>query len=155
LGLALLSPSENGQSFYRPMNRVVHLHIKSIMPENHSPDAPVFLGGGARPNDRFQKLCKIAGIPPKKNIETGKDEAWVPKDLRKTYATFYDERMPESSIEILGHSVGNITYRHYAYPAPLAFKATMSLPQPTAFRALVHGHEDECPCCRRKFAVPN
>jgi hypothetical protein len=145
---------KTGKSFYRPMNRVVHLHIKSIMPENPSPDATVFLGGGARPNHRFQKLCTIAGIPPKKNIETGEDEAWVLKDLCKTCATYYDEHMPESSIEILGHSVGGIVYRHYAHRAPLAFKAIMSLPQPTAFRSLVHGHEDECPCCRRKFAVP-
>ena len=34
--------------------------------------------------------------------------------LRKTCATYYDEYMPESSIEILGHSVGGITYRHFA-----------------------------------------
>ena len=56
------------------------------------------------------------------------------------------------SIEILGHSVGGITYRHYAHRAPLAFKAIMTLPQPTAFSALIHGHDDECPCCRRPFA---
>lgn len=33
------------KAFYRPMNRVVHAHIKSLMPENPSPDAPIFLGG--------------------------------------------------------------------------------------------------------------
>jgi integrase len=142
---------KTGKSFYRPMNRVVHTHIKSLMPENPGPDDPVFLGGGARPNARFQRLCAIAGIPPKKNIETGEDELWELKDLRKTCATYYDEHMPESSIEILGHSVGGITYRHYAHRAPLAFKAIMSLPQPSAFRALGHGYEDECPCCRRSF----
>ena len=32
------------------------------------------------------------------------DRRWVLKDLRKTCATYYDERVPESSIEILGHS---------------------------------------------------
>ena len=37
--------------------------------------------------------------------------AWVLKDLRKTCATYYDEHMPESSIEILGHSVSGVTYR--------------------------------------------
>ena len=26
-----------------------------------------------------------------------------------------------------------------------------TLPQPTAFNALLHGFEGECPCCRRKF----
>ena len=74
------------------------------------------------------------------------------KDFRKTWATYYDEHMPESSIEILGHSVGGITYRHHAHRAPLAFKAIMTLPQPTAFSALVNGYEGECPCCRRPFA---
>jgi hypothetical protein len=73
-------------------------------------------------------------------------------DLRKTCATYYDEHLPESSVEILGQWVGGITYRHYAHRAPLAFKAIMTLPQPTAFSALLHGHEGECPCCRRRFA---
>jgi hypothetical protein len=74
------------------------------------------------------------------------------KDLRKTCATYYDEHVPESSVEILGHSVGGITYRHYAHRAPLAFKAIMTIPQPTAFSALLKGHDGECPCCRRPFA---
>jgi hypothetical protein len=77
---------------------------------------------------------------------------WELKDLRKTCATYYDEHMPESSIEILGHSVGGITYRHYAHRAPLAFKAIMSIPQPSAFHSLVKGYDGQCPCCRRPFA---
>ena len=51
-----------------------------------------------------------------------------------------------------GHSIGGITYRHYAHRAPLAFRAIMTLPQPTAFQALVKGSGSECPCCRRRFA---
>jgi triacylglycerol esterase/lipase EstA (alpha/beta hydrolase family) len=51
---------------------------------------------------------------------TGREEPWELKDLRKTCATYYDEHVPESSVEILGHSVGGITYRHYAHRAPLA-----------------------------------
>jgi hypothetical protein len=30
-------------------------------------------------------------------------------------------------------------------------RAIMSLPQPTAFNALLHGFDGECPCCRRRF----
>ena len=74
------------------------------------------------------------------------------QDLRKTSATYHDENVPESSVEILGHSVGGITYRHYAHRAPLAFKAIMTIPQPTAFSALTKGGDGECPCCRRPFA---
>jgi len=85
------------------------------------------------------------------NVETGSEDFWELKDLRKTCATYYDEHVPESSIEILGHSVGGITYRHYAHRAPLAFKAIMTLPQPSAFLALIKGHDGECPCCRRRF----
>ena len=48
---------------------------------------------------------------------------------------YYDKHMLESSIEILGHLLGGITYRHYAHRAPLAFKAIMTLPQPMAFLA--------------------
>ncbi|CAN5369164.1 hypothetical protein BH10PLA2_BH10PLA2_35360 [soil metagenome] len=140
------------KSFYRPMNRVVHAHLRNIMPENPRPDDAVFLGGGIRPNARFQQLCNLAGIKPRANIEAGDEENWQLKDLRKTCATYYDEHMPESSIEILGHSVGGITYRHYAHRAPLAFKAIMTIPQPTAFSALVKGFDGECPCCRRQFA---
>jgi len=133
------------------MNRVVDSHMRSIAPENPQPDAPVFLGGGARPNARFRELCILAGIKNRKNIETGADEAWELKDLRKTCATYYDEHVPESSTEILGHSVGGITYRHYAHRAPLAFRAIMTLPQPSAFMALVRGFDGECLCCRRRF----
>jgi hypothetical protein len=141
---------KTGKAFYRPMNRAVHAHIKSIMPANPSPDSPVFLGGGARPNARFQELCDLAGIQPRADIETDRPEPWELKDLRKTCATYYDAHVPESSVEILGHSVGGITYRYYAHRAPLAFKAIMTLPQPTAFAAL--GFDGECPCCRRRFA---
>jgi hypothetical protein len=75
------------------------------------------------------------------------------KDLRKTCATYHDADVPESSVEILGHSVGGITYRHYAHRAPLAFRAIMTLPQPWAFLLLVKGFDGECPCCRRPFAA--
>ena len=143
---------KTGKNFYRPMNRTVHAHVKSLMPSNPNPDASVFLGGGARPNVRFQNLCDLAGISRKKNIETGEENPWLLKDLRKTCATYYDEHLPESSIEILGHSVGGITYRHYAHRAPLAFKAIMTLPQPSAFSAMVNGFDDKCPCCRRVFS---
>jgi hypothetical protein len=99
----------------------------------------------------YQRLLEGA-IKPKLDIETGEEEPWELKDLRKTCATYHDEHFPESSIEILGHSVSGITYRHYAHRAPLAFKAIMTLPQPTAFSALLKGSDDQCPCCRRRFA---
>ena len=76
---------------------------------------------------------------------------WVLKDLRKTCATYYDEHVPESSIEILGHSARGIAYRHYAHRAPLAFRAIMTLPQPSALRTLANGFDRQCPCCRRRF----
>jgi integrase len=143
---------KTGKAFYRPMNRVVHHHMKSIMPENPQPDGPILRGGGSRPNLRFKELCGLAGIRLKTDVETGTDKPWILKDLRKTCATYYDEHMPESAIEILGHSVSGITYRHYAHRAPLAFKAIMTLPQPTAFSALIKGYDGQCPCCRRRFA---
>jgi hypothetical protein len=121
------------------------------MPDNPDPDEPVVHGGGSRPNIQLQRLCQLAGLGSKSNVETGETERWVLKDLRKTCATCYDEHVPESSIEILGHSVGGITYRHYAHRAPLAFKAILILPQPSAFWSLVKGFDGECPCCRRRF----
>lgn len=142
---------KTGKPFYRPMNRTVHAHIKSLLLKNSCPDEPIFTGGGCRPNLRFRDLCQLAGIKPKTNIETGNDELWELKDLRKTCATYYDEHVPESSIEILGHSVGGVTYRHYAHRAPLAFKAIMTLPQPSSFASMVRGFDGECPCCRRTF----
>jgi hypothetical protein len=85
-------------------------------------------------------------------VATGEDESRERKDLRKTCAMYDDEHVPESSVEILGHPVGGITDRHHAHRVPLAFRAIMTLPQPTAFSALTHGHDGECPCCRRQFA---
>ena len=142
---------KTGKSFWRPMNRTLHTHLKSILPDCPDLDGPVFLGGGTRPNNRFRSLCSLAGIKPKTSVDPEKHRPWVLKDLRKTCATYYDEHVPESSVEILGHSVGGITYRHYAHRAPLAFRAIMTLPQPTAFKALAKGFDGQCPCCRRRF----
>ena len=142
---------KTGKKFYRPMNRVVHAHVKHMRHDSIDLNEPIFDAGGSRPNQQFQRLCELANVKPKQDVETGEEKPWLIKDLRKTCATFYDEHMPESSIEILGHSVGGVTYRHYAHRDPLAFKAIMSLPQPTAFNALLHGYDGECPCCRRKF----
>ena len=142
---------KTGKAFYRPMNRAVHSHIKSIMPEHIRPNEPVFHGGGSRPNSRFQQLCSLAEIAPKTNVETGEETLWLLKDLRKTCATYYDEHVPESPIEILGHSVAGVTYRHYAHRGPLAFKAIMTIRQPSAFSAMIKGFDGECPCCRRRF----
>ena len=94
----------------------------------------------------------MAGIKCKANAEAGAAAPGELKDLRKTRATCFDEHVPESSIEILGHSVGGITYRRYAHRAPLAFRAILSLPQPSAFKALANGFDGQCPCCRRSFA---
>ena len=110
------------------------------------------LSRGTRPNARFRALRGLAGIRPRTDVATGKEEPWELKDLRKTCATDYDEHVPESSVEILGHSVRGITDRHYAHRAPLTFRAIMTLPQPSAFSAILRGRDGECPCCRRRFA---
>ena len=78
------------------MNRVVHAHIKSVMPDRPAPDAPVFFGGGSRPNVRFRMLCELAGVKPKTDVANGEKIPWVLKDLRKTCATYYDEHVPRS-----------------------------------------------------------
>ena len=74
--------------------------------------------------------------------------------MPKTCATYYDEHIPESSIEILGHAVGGITYRHYAHRAPLAFKAITTLPQPTAFSALAKGPTANAPAADGRLSTP-
>ena len=143
--------TKTSKLFIRPMNRVVYSHIKYIEPKEIDPNLPVLFGGGCRPNEIFKKLCEIAGIRPKLSIEADNHNPWQLKDLRKTCATYYDQHIPESSIEILGHSVGGITYRHYAHRDPLAFKAISTIPQPTAFLSIAKGFDGECPCCRRRF----
>ena len=142
---------KTGKAFHRPMNRVVHAHLKSIAPEEPQPGHPVLLGGAARPNTRFRELCQLARIKPKKNVETGQDEPWVLKDLRKTCATYYDAHVLNRRLRSWGiqRPESPIALRP---SAPLAFKAIMTLPQPTAFMGLVRGFDRECPCCRRPFA---
>jgi hypothetical protein len=144
--MAILSPGENGQDVLpadESRRSCAHQEHYAGQPASRYSRLP---GGGSRPNIRFQELCDLANIKPRTNVETGEEEPWELKDLRKTCATYYDEHVPESSIEILGHSVGGISYRHYAHRAPLAFKAIMTLPQPTAFSALIKGFDGECPC---------
>lgn len=85
---------KTGKTFYRPMNRVVHAHIRSILPDDPRPNDPVFVGGGSRPNRWFRDLCRRAGIRLKTDVETGEQKPWLLKDLRKTCATYYDAHVP-------------------------------------------------------------
>lgn len=48
------------------------------------------------------------------------------------HAAEHDEHVPESKVEILGHSVGGTAFGHDAHRAPRAFLDVMILPQPTA-----------------------
>jgi hypothetical protein len=66
---------KTGKAFWRPMNRAVHTHLRSLMPAEPRPDSPVFLGGGARPTARFRGLCALAGVRPWVDAETGREEA--------------------------------------------------------------------------------
>jgi len=50
--------------------------------------------------------------------------------------------------------VGVFTYGHHAYRAPLAFKAIMTLPQPSAFLSLLRGCEGECPALQESTTTP-
>ncbi|QDU56707.1 hypothetical protein [Aeoliella mucimassa] len=82
------------KQFYRPMNQVVNVHLKSLRPEVLQPGQSVFDCGSSRPNEQFQRLCTLAGVKPKHDVETGEEKLWVLKDLRKTCTTYYDEHMP-------------------------------------------------------------
>ena len=73
------------KQFHRPMNRVVHAHLKSIRPETPQPDgdqsSPVARHG---PTSSSSYLCELGRrIKPKQDVETGEEKLWVLKDLRK------------------------------------------------------------------------
>jgi len=97
----VILPQEGTRHSSTPEREALCLIDDVVAPD---PDAPVFLGGGARPNKRFRTLCVLVDIGPKANVETVEEQPWVLEDLRKTCATDYDEHVPESSVEILGHS---------------------------------------------------
>lgn len=82
---------KTGKAFQRPMSRVISAHLRGSMPAEPRPYAPDFLGGGARPNARFQALCSLAGIKPRLDIQTGREEPWELKDLRKTCAAYHSK----------------------------------------------------------------
>ena len=63
---------KTGKIFYRPINRTVHAHVKSLKQAKVDPDSQVELGGGCRPNVRFKNLCKLAGLSPKKCLGCSK-----------------------------------------------------------------------------------
>ena len=62
------------KQFYRPMNRVVQVHLKSLRPDGREPDQPVFHCGSSRTNKRFQRLCDLAGVKPKQDVGTGDEK---------------------------------------------------------------------------------
>ena len=85
---------KTGKSFCRPMNRVVHAHLKSLRNELQDSDEPVFLGGSSRPSKRFRELCQLADIPPKtgcrdrraRTVGTQGSEKDLCDVLRRAYA---------------------------------------------------------------------
>ena len=64
--------------------------------------------------------------------------------------SFYD-RDAETNLAI-DHVVGHLHEPLRLRDLALAFRAIMTLPQPTAFSSLLSGRDGECPCCRRRFA---
>ncbi|MCA9123630.1 MAG: hypothetical protein H6822_00660 [Planctomycetaceae bacterium] len=42
--------------------------------------------------------------------------------------------------------------RSAASSRSVGLQGIMTIPQPSAFAALLKGHDGECPCCRRQFA---
>ncbi len=136
MGMAVLSPREDRQGVL-PADE----SCRSCASQEHPAEAtsirkPPYSWAGEHARTPASRNCaRWPASRPRANVETGMEEPWELKDLRKTCATYYDQHLPESSIEILGHSVGGITYRHYAHRPSLAFKAIMTIPQPTAFSA--------------------
>ena len=79
LGWLFYRRVKTGKLFYRPMNRVVHAHLKAIMPASPNPDSPVFLGGGA-----FNHHVQIPARSPRRHQTSnehrdGKGRPWVTK----------------------------------------------------------------------------
>ena len=143
---------KTGKTFYRPMNRVrsgTHQGNHAGESASRRPRIPWWRIEAER---RFQELCDLANIKPRTNVETSANEPWELKDLRKTCATYYDEHMPESSIEILGHSVGGITYRHYGIPRSVGVQGDNDASATNGIFSITRGYDGECPCCRRQFA---
>jgi hypothetical protein len=111
--VALLPPSEDGQDILpADESRRSRSHQ-----ERHAGGSSTGRSGLSR--RRISAECSIPGTVPNRRHQVqngrrdrrdGRRRAWELKDLRKTGATYYDEHMPESSTEILGHSVGGITY---------------------------------------------
>ncbi|MEO5876450.1 MAG: TauD/TfdA family dioxygenase [Streptosporangiaceae bacterium] len=63
------------------MNRTVRLHLKNLRADEADPDAPVFLGGGSRPNKRFRQLCMPFAIYVGDGSALGRDEAEAINDV--------------------------------------------------------------------------
>lgn len=133
------------KSLWRPMNETVHRHIKMLTPGG--PDETLLSDCSRRPCWRFHRLCDLAGIGCKIDIETGAEIPWVIKDLRKTCGTHHQNNIPGSAKLILAHTDSDITTKHYADTSGAVMKALLSLPQPSAFLQA----SDDCPCCKRTF----
>lgn len=61
LGLALLPTRQNREGVLASDDRPVRVHLKSLLPDRPDPDAPVFAGGGTRPNNRLRPVPSFVG----------------------------------------------------------------------------------------------
>lgn len=123
-----------------PLEPIAAAHLEAIRPANADPKEPVLgKAGGPRPSRRFQRLCKLARLPAKIDKQTGKEIAWVVKDLRKTCSTWHNASREGSASAFLGHagSGSMITEQHYINPLPAMVADIEALPQPEAFRSIL------------------
>jgi len=137
-GWIVVRRQKTGRDLFLPLEPVVRAHLDAIRPTAAKPEDLV-LGeaGGSRPCERFQELCRLAGLTDKLDAQTRRPKAWELKDLRKTCATVHDANIPDSARYVLGHSAGTITERHYANTLPMVVRAVSTLPQPAAFRSIL------------------
>ena len=99
--------------------------------------------------NRARQMFWPGGFKARLNLETGQDEPRELKDLRKTCATYYDEHVPESSVEILGHSFRGIIYRHYAHRAPPDVQGHHDAAAVVGVHGLIEGHRQRVSLLRQ------
>ena len=142
---------KTGKAFYRPMNKTVHAHIRSIMPNNLARTIRCSSAEARAPTCVSANSAIWPASNPRRMSKQEKRKHGCSRTFERLARPTTTSTFPNPRSRFLDMQFEGVTYRHYADRAPLAFKAIMTIPQPSAFGALVRGFNGECPCCRRPF----
>lgn len=123
------------QPLHLPLNACTHKHLRRLWSADVSPDEPVFAWPLCSRSfyGQWDAIVQAAGIAPRADPITGRQDRYTPRHFRKTATTWHNHYRHGIGPQIVGHADRSISSVHYDNPELAVLEAVLAFPQPDAF----------------------